>query len=121
MRRIRSKNTKWELDFRRLLWRRGLRYRVHYGPHKIDVAFPRQNVAVFLDSCFWHYCPEHRELPESNREFWRRKLEGTWERDSRVTRQLEEQGWTVVRLWSHDFVKHPEEAVSKVVAVLARR
>ena len=121
MRRVRSYDTKWEMDFRRELWRRGLRYRVHYGPRKIDMAFPRQRVAVFLDSCFWHYCPEHRELPESNREFWRKKLEGNYERDRRVTNELEGKGWTVLRLWSHDFVRRPEDAVETVLRVLRRR
>jgi DNA mismatch endonuclease (patch repair protein) len=118
MQKIRSYDTTWEVAFRRRLWRRGLRYRVHYGPRKIDVAFPRENVAVFLDSCFWHYCPEHRELPKSNREFWREKLEGNYERDRRVTAELQADGWTVLRLWSHEFVNEPEAAVAKVFEAL---
>ncbi len=114
MRSVRSYNTKWEMDFRRELWRRGLRYRVHYGPRKIDVAFPGKEVAVFLDSCFWHYCPEDRELPETNRAFWKKKLEGNYERDRRVTRELTEEGWTVIRLWGHDVDKDPAGCVRRV-------
>lgn len=120
MRSVRSYDTRWEVDFRKRLWRRGLRYRVHYGPHKIDVAFPGPRLAVFLDSCFWHYCPEHRELPETNRDFWRKKLETNYARDQRVTKRLEAGGWTVLRLWSHEFVEKPEAAVAKVFETLGK-
>src|SRR2546426_889892 len=103
MKKVRSKNTAWEVAFRALLWRRGLRYRLHYGPYHIDIAFVSEKVAVFLDSCFWHYCLRHGELPHTNREFWKTKLEGNRRRDESVTRALRKRGWIVVRLWSHDF------------------
>lgn len=121
MRRIRSRDTAWELDFRRWLWRLGLRYRVHYGRHRIDVAFVGGRLAVFLDSCFWHLCPEHGELPETNRHLWRRKLEGNRARDARTTRSLRREGWAVLRLWSHDFVSNPEAAALRVLHALRRR
>ena len=54
---IRSKDTKPELSLRRALWAQGLRYRIHYGKEKIDIAFPSKKVAVFVDGCFWHRCP----------------------------------------------------------------
>jgi DNA mismatch endonuclease (patch repair protein) len=83
MKKIRSYDTTWEVAFRKRLWRRGLRYRVRYEPRKIDVASPRENVAVFLDSCLWHFCPEHREPWKSNREFSWEKSEGNYERGRR--------------------------------------
>ena len=114
MARIRSKDTRWEIAFRRKLHRRGLRYRLYYGPYKIDIAFPKARIAVFLDSCWWHYCPTHREIPKTNAEFWLRKFERTSIRDRRVTRTLRNAGWTVLRLWSHDYVPRPDAAATKV-------
>ncbi len=120
MRRIRSKNTSWEVNFRRVLWRRGLRYRVHYGPHRIDIAFVPGRLAVFLDSCFWHFCPRHREVPVDNRAYWLAKLQRNFARDKRVTEELQREGWSVLRLWSHDFILHPEAAADRVASALAR-
>jgi len=80
------KDTGPELTLRRLLFARGLRYRVQFrvpgmARRTIDIAFPGKKVAVFLDGCFWHGCPEHGMLPHSNREWWRRKLDGNRRRD----------------------------------------
>ena len=121
MKKIPSRDTSWELEFRRKLWARGLRYRTHYGPHQIDIAFPGQRVALFLDSCFWHYCPEHRELPKSNREFWRKKLEGNHARDRRVKQDLEGEGWTVVRMWSHEYRTDPEAVIDRFAPIIRNR
>src|SRR5436309_12690154 len=113
MSRIRSRDTRLEVDFRRKLWRRGLRYRLYHGPYKVDVAFPSWKVAIFVDSCFWHYCPAHGDLPQSNREFWKDKLERNVRRDQIVSRRLAENGWTVLRIWGHEIVKNPEGTVEK--------
>jgi DNA mismatch endonuclease (patch repair protein) len=121
MKKIRSFDTAWEMNFRSKLWRLGLRYRTHYGAHKIDIAFPRQRVAVFLDSCFWHYCPRHRETPETNAAFWRAKLAGNRRRDRRVSVKLRREGWMVLRLWSHEFVPHPDFAIRRVRQALRAR
>jgi DNA mismatch endonuclease (patch repair protein) len=121
MRRIRSKNTSWERNFRSELSRRGLRYRIHYGPSKIDVAFVGSKVAVFLDSCFWHLCPEHRELPKTNRGYWERKLRRNRLRDLKTTDRLKAERWVVLRLWSHDFVSRPEATAGKVERLVRRR
>jgi len=115
MRRVRSFNTKWEVDFRLSLWRLGLRYRIHYGRYRIDIAFPRQRVAIFLDSCFWHFCPRHRELPKTRRGYWKRKLERNRRRDQETTRVLEADGWRVIRIWSHDFLPRRVETANTVL------
>ena len=114
MRRVRSRDTQWELGFRRVLWKRGLRYRTNYGPFRIDIAFPNQRLAVFLDSCFWHFCPQHGETPATNREFWLLKFHKTRKRDAKATKQLTKEGWVVVRLWSHDFLRDPNAAADAV-------
>lgn len=69
---------------------------------KPDFVFPSMRVAVFVDGCFWHACPEHCKVPKSNVEFWRGKLERNAARDSLVTEALSSAGWSVVRIWEHD-------------------
>lgn len=107
MSRLPRRDNARELTLRRLLHAGGLRYRVHYPlpgnrRRSIDVAFPRQQVAVFLDGCFWHSCPEHGVQPVTNAEWWRWKLATVRTRDADTNRLLSEQGWTVLRFWEHE-------------------
>lgn len=104
MARIKSRHTRPERILRSALWGRGLRYRLHYKTPvgRPDVVFPRQKVAVFIDGCFWHGCPDHYVRPRSRADFWADKLRQNVERDCRQTHQLEMQGWLVVRVWEHE-------------------
>ena len=104
MSKIRRRDTKLERRVRSELHRRGLRFRVDYAqlPGRPDLAFTRVKMAAFLDGCFWHGCPIHGTLPESNADWWRAKLSRNLERDARVRAQLEERGWLVLRYWAHD-------------------
>lgn len=108
MRRVRSKNTGPEMALRKLLFASGLRYRVHYKPKAvslgradIDIAFPGRKLAVFIDGCFWHSCPDHGTIPKANRDWWAEKLQSNRARDERVTAALIAAGWDVLRLWTH--------------------
>lgn len=102
MSRVRSKNTAIEIRLRKAVWARGLRYRIHKAlPGRPDLVFTGARVAVFVDGCFWHSCPVHGTEPKSNSEFWRRKLEANRVRDARVNKELQAQGWTVIRIWQH--------------------
>jgi DNA mismatch endonuclease (patch repair protein) len=119
----RRKDTKAELALRRVLHGRGLRYRVIYpvpGQRRrsIDVAFTRAKVAVFVDECFWHSCPEHGTKPRANSGWWETKLAANTARDRDTDRLLEENGWVVVRVWEHE---DPDEAARRVQAVLDAR
>jgi len=112
----RAKDTAPELALRQELHRRGLRYRKHVAPLsglrcRADVVFRAARIAVFVDGCFWHRCPEHGELPKANRAWWKAKLTRTWERDRANDRQLAEAGWTVVRVWEHD---DPSDAADRI-------
>ena len=120
MSKVKSKDTAPELKYRKALWAAGLRYRIHYGPHRIDIAFPRKRIAVFVDGCFWHGCPVHGEIPESNREYWAPKLNRNVQRDRETTAALESEGWTVIRIWEHD-LKKPEGPVALVIDVVHDR
>ena len=104
MRSVGRFDTAAEMKLRRALWRSKLRYRVHYrvAGARPDVAFPGSRVAVFVDGCFWHGCPEHYVAPVQNREFWRRKLERVRARDRRNDAALQEAGWKVLRFWEHE-------------------
>ncbi len=93
---IRKRNTKPELLLRRALWTAGLRYRKH--PVNVvgtpDVVFRARRIAVFIDGCFWHGCPEHyRRPPTSDGGYWPAKLLRNVERDRRQTSALRDDGW----------------------------
>lgn len=115
MSKIKGKDSQIELLVRRNLWKRGYRYRKHYGGYKIDIAFPREKVAVFIDSCFWHGCPKHGELPKTNVQFWKTKLTGNIKRDRKVDNELNREGWAVIRIWEHDIRSDLVKSVDKIV------
>ena len=95
-----------EMQLRRELHRRGLRFRVNFPglPGKPDIVLTRAKIAVFVDGCFWHSCPVHGSLPRNNREWWQAKLARNVERDREKDRALEELGWTPLHYWEHDDV-----------------
>lgn len=103
----RSRDTSAELAVRRLLHAAGLRYRVDYRPEsslrrRADIVFPRQRVAIFIDGCYWHACPEHGTRARTNADYWAAKLERNVARDADTTARLEGLGWTVLRFWEHE-------------------
>jgi DNA mismatch endonuclease, patch repair protein len=104
----RSTDTGPERALRSALHRAGLRFRKDYRVRvgdlavRIDIAFPRQRLAVFVDGCFWHRCPEHATDPRAHRDFWAAKLHGNVERDRRVNAALGAAGWRVLRVWEHE-------------------
>lgn len=121
MARVRSRNTSVELLLRKELWARGLRYRIHYNlPGTPDVVFVRRRVAVFVDGCFWHGCPEHYTLPATNRRFWADKVARNIDRDRRVDAQLHKLGWTVMRFWSHEIEGDLAAVAHEIIAQLEK-
>ncbi|CAL9551541.1 hypothetical protein SUDANB54_04440 [Streptomyces sp. enrichment culture] len=122
MSRQASKNTGAELAVRRLLHAAGLRYRVEYPVpgmprRRLDVAFPRAKVAVLIDGCFWHGCPQHATQPKANAEWWRSKLDRNMARDRETTEHLLAAGWTVLRFWEHT----PAEEIAATVRAAVDR
>ena len=90
-------------------WRRHVRL-----PGKPDFAFTKQMLAVFVDGCFWHGCPKCYTRPKTNQEFWDKKRQENTARDSRVTRELRERGWKVVRIWEHSLKKSPTTCLKRI-------
>jgi DNA mismatch endonuclease, patch repair protein len=121
MSRVRSKNTQLEMDIRRCLWKDGYRYRIHYGEFKIDIAFPGRKVAIFLDSCFWHFCPLHGSIPKTRASFWKKKLEDNRERDRVVTQVLTDWNWLVLRFWEHEIQRDFDGVVCNIEKTVAKR
>jgi DNA mismatch endonuclease, patch repair protein len=106
MAKVRQKNTDAEIALRKELYQRGLRYRVNFEilkkPRRVaDIVFPGLKIAIFVDGCFWHGCPDHGTWPKNNAEFWRQKIETNIARDNDTNERLREIGWTVLRFWRH--------------------
>lgn len=116
MGRIRGKDTKPELILRHALWAVGLRYRLGVKPLgvKADLVFLGPRVAVFVDGCFWHGCPDHYVRPRSRPNFWAEKLSSNVLRDRRQTLALEGAGWRVCRFWEHEIHERLEAVVTQV-------
>ncbi|QOC89809.1 very short patch repair endonuclease [Micromonospora craniellae] len=107
MRSNRHRDTKPELRLRRALYARGHRYRVALqvvaaGMRvRPDLVYPKRKIAVFIDGCYWHRCPEHGRLPADPTGYWAAKLQRNVDRDLRVTGALTAEGWHVLRVWEH--------------------
>jgi DNA mismatch endonuclease (patch repair protein) len=113
-------DTKPERALRSALHHRGLRFRVDTAPEpglrcRADVVLRRARVAVFVDGCFWHSCPEHGTQPETNAGYWTAKIARNVARDRRNDADLRERGWTVIRVWEHE---DPEVGADRVSAAV---
>lgn len=117
MKANRRRDTKPELRIRSALHRSGLRFRVDTAPlagvrRRADIVLTRVHVAVFIDGCFWHGCPEHFIPPKTNADYWRQKIQRNRDRDKDTDRILADEGWTVLRFWEHE---NPNEAANAIV------
>jgi DNA mismatch endonuclease (patch repair protein) len=120
MSKLGRRDTLPERAIRSELHRRGFRFRVDRAPvpglrSRADIVFGPARVAVYVDGCFWHSCPEHGTRPKANAEWWQRKLDRNRERDGETNRVLREHGWKVVRIWEHE---DPVAAADRVEAAV---
>jgi DNA mismatch endonuclease (patch repair protein) len=120
----RRADTKPELALRSALHALGLRFRKDHllrtsagSRVKADVVFTRARLAVFVDGCFWHGCPEHGNTPKANTAYWGPKLERNRQRDEILSRELRADGWSVVRIWEHEPL---DQALDRIVAAKAK-
>ena len=123
MSKQRSHDTGPERLLRSALHRRGLRYFVHRRPlpevrREADLVFPRLRVAIFVDGCFWHGCPEHGTKPRRNAEYWETKIARNRARDADTDARLEAAGWTPIRIWEHE---EPDEAAAQIEQLIRDR
>ena len=119
MKAVGQRDTAAEMEIRRRVHAEGFRYRVDHPvstrPRRTaDMAFTKAHIAVFIDGCFWHGCPEHGTLSKSNAKFWRDKIETNQRRDIDTTKRLKAAGWQVIRFWEHEIKEDVEKCVTRV-------
>lgn len=120
----RRKDTAPEIAIRRRLHAAGLRYRVDFPAdptdrrRRADIVFTRVRIAVFIDGCFWHGCPDHFIAPKKNTDYWGPKISRNMERDLSSTERLRDDGWTVLRFWEHE---DPDAVCETIVENVRRR
>jgi DNA mismatch endonuclease, patch repair protein len=104
----------------RQLWKKGFRFRRNaknlFG--KPDISIKKYKVVIFIDSCFWHQCPIHGNLPKSNSSFWKKKLERNVERDKEVNSYYKGKGWKINRVWEHEIKDDLGKVVEELVSFI---
>jgi DNA mismatch endonuclease (patch repair protein) len=115
-----GRDTKPELALRSAVHALGLRYRVGLRPlpqvrRTADIVFTKARIAVFLDGCFWHGCPEHHRPAKKNSDFWTAKVTGNIARDADTDARLRDAGWRVIRVWEHE---DPVDAARRIKSLI---
>jgi DNA mismatch endonuclease, patch repair protein len=114
---IKSKGTKLETEVMKTLWKRGLRFTRNdnefYG--KPDIVIERQKTVIFIDSCFWHGCPQHYKRPKSNQQYWDEKYRRNTARDQDVNEVYEYNKWHIMRVWEHDLKEDYDGTIDRIM------
>jgi len=125
MSKIKGKNTKPEILFRKALYSAGIRYRLNVAklPGKPDIVIGKYKLAIFIDGDFWHgYNWDERKLRiKSNAEYWIKKIERNIERDTENNIALKNIGYTVIRFWDHQIMKDIQSCLSEIKAYLEKK
>jgi DNA mismatch endonuclease (patch repair protein) len=116
MSKVKSKDSKIEVDFRKAIWKAGFRYRKNSAKYfgKPDMVLSKHKTAIFIDSCFWHGCKRHCRLPAARKKYWTTKIERNKERDKEVNRHYKKIGWKVIRVWEHEIKKKTNAVIRKI-------
>lgn len=104
-----------ENNVSKALWNKGLRFRKNakiFG--RPDISIKKYKIVIFIDSCFWHFCPLHGNMPKSNLDYWEKKLKRNIERDFEVNQYYKDKGWRILRVWEHEFKSDFSTAVDKI-------
>lgn len=120
MSKIRSKDSKIEIDFRKAIWRAGFRYRKNPTKYfgKPDLVLRKHKAVIFVDSCFWHGCKRHCRLPATNKKYWVDKIERNKERGKEVNRHYKKIGWKIIRVWEHEIEKNLDKTINRIIVFL---
>ncbi|MBL7156404.1 MAG: very short patch repair endonuclease [Candidatus Pacebacteria bacterium] len=120
MSKVRSKNSKLEVDFRKAIWKARFRYRKnpkgYFG--KPDLVLKKYKTVIFVDSCFWHGCKRHCRLPATRKKYWIQKIERNKKRDKEVNRYYKKIDWKIIRVWEHKLLKNSDKAIKKIIKFL---
>ncbi len=116
MARVKGKNTSLELNLKKLLSMTGIKYNTNSKlKGKPDIILKSQKVVIFIDGCFWHKCPVCFRAPQSNRSYWSQKIKKNVDRDKKLNKILKREGWKVIRIWEHEFIKNPNGVLHKII------
>ncbi len=120
MSKVKSKDSKIEIDFRKAIWRAGLRYRKNPPKYfgKPDLVLKKYKTVIFVDSCFWHGCKKHCRLPATRKKYWTEKIERNRKRDQEVNCYYRKIGWKIIRVWEHEIKNSLKETIKKVIKFL---
>lgn len=122
MSKIKSKDTKIEILFRKALWKKGFRYRKNSSKYfgKPDLVLPKYKTAIFIDSCFWHGCKKHCRIPTTRKNYWIPKIEQNKERDKEVKKYYKKNRWKIFRIWEHNLLNAKKTAneIDKITKAL---
>jgi DNA mismatch endonuclease, patch repair protein len=119
MRAIKS-SSKLEEKITKALWSKGFRFRknVKSLPGKPDIAIKKYKIAIFIDSCFWHMCNAHGNMPKSNLAYWTKKLKRNKDRDIEINDYYQNNNWYLFRIWEHEFKDNFDVAVNKIATFI---
>lgn len=119
MKRIKSKSH-LEDTVASEIFKKGIRYRRNskrlFG--KPDISIKKYKVVIFIDSCFWHNCPIHGNIPKSNVNYWKKKLTRNVERDFEVNKFYAERGWNILRVWEHELDDNFDATIDKIICFI---
>jgi len=116
MSKVRSKETKMEIAFRKVLWQKGFRYRKNSASYfgKPDLVLKKYKTVIFIDSCFWHGCKKHLRLPATNKKYWVNKINKNKKRDKKVSKYYRKIGWNIYRIWEHKLKNNSDSEIIKI-------
>lgn len=122
MSKVRHKDSKIEVTFRKKLWAEGFRYGKNSAKYfgKPDIALPKYKTVIFIDSCFWHGCKKHGSIPATHIKFWTEKIDRNKTRDKEVTKHYKKDGWKVFRIWEHEIFGNFSKISKKIIKFLMK-
>jgi DNA mismatch endonuclease (patch repair protein) len=120
MSKVRNKDSKIEVKFRKRLWQAGFRYSKNSTKYfgKPDLVLLKYKTVIFIDSCFWHGCKKHGSIPQTRKKFWETKIGRNKQRDKEVDKYYKKLGWKIIRIWEHNLKKYSEKEFNRMVKYL---
>ena len=117
MSKVKSKDSKIEVEFRKGLWKEGFRYSKNSTKYfgKPDLVLKKYKTVIFIDSCFWHGCKKHCRIPSTKKGYWVPKIERNKLRDKEVNKHYRKINWKVIRIWEHEIVNNKSRAINKFI------
>lgn len=122
MQAVKGKKTKLESLVTKELWRRGFRFQKNNKDlqGKPDISIKKYKIVIFIDSCFWHMCEYHYKCPETNKEFWEKKISGNKMRDIDINAFYKAQNWHILRVWEHEIKENFDKTIEDISSFILK-